>query len=1053
MADSDYKTSHKGPLAWMAGNTVAANLLMLVFIIGGLLYSTRIKQEVFPSFELDMVSISVPYPGASPEEIEKGVIFSVEEAVRGLDGVKEVTSKSQEGVGTVRVEILLGENNQKILQDIKQEVDRITSFPEETEEPQITLLTMRRQVLQLVLYGDTDEITLRKLAEKVRDELIQSKDITQVELGAVRPLEISIEVPQSNLRAYNLTLDEIARKVKQTSVELPGGGIKTNSGEILLRMKERRDYGKEFSRIPIVTSAEGTEVLLDDIATIVDGFEDIDKYALYNGKSSVLVNVYRVGKQTPIQVSDAVKKFVSENVHLIPPGIGIAVQNDSSDIYRQRLNLLIRNGRIGLIVVFIILALFLEARLAFWVTIGIPISFLGSLLFLPVFGVSINMISLFAFIIALGIVVDDAIVVGENIYKYHQDGVPFLESAIKGVREVVMPVTFSILTNIAAFMPLFFIPGVTGKIFRTIPAVVVVVFLISLVESLLILPSHLGHQKTKRGRFGAWVHGYQKQFSDGFSHFIKTVFGPFLEKVIHKRYVTIAIAVSILIITISFMTSGRLGMTLFPRVESDLAVAGIVMPFGCSVEETESVQKKLITALNEVVAENGGEELVSGIFSEIGAATSLSSMRERQRSGAHLSQIIAYLTPPDVRPIGTAKLVKLWRERVGEIPGVESLTFQSDAGGPGSGSSLKIELSHSDIKVLEKASSELADALSYFPKVKDIDDGFSPGKQQLDFHLLPEARSLGLNTLDVARQIRNAFYGSEALRQQRGRNEIKVMVRLPKSERISEYNWEELLISTPSGIEIPILEAIDFNRGRSYTSIERREGRRIVNVRADVEPNSHSGKVIAALKKNTLPELTRKYPGLNYSFEGKQADIAENLGSLKIGFLFAMILVYGLLAIPFRSYIQPAIVMVSIPFGIIGAVIGHLIMGYSLSILSMFGIVALSGVVVNDSLLLINFANNARAEGKTAFEAIVLAGTRRFRPIILTTITTFGGLAPMIFETSMQARFLIPMAISLGYGILFATGITLLLVPSLYMTIEDVKKAFGLRMTHHEDHN
>ena len=1028
----------KGPIRWMAGNSVASNLLMLVLLGGGALAAWQIKQEVFPEFTLDIVSVTVPYPGASPDEVEKGIVKVIEEVVRGLDGVEEVTSSAQEGVGIVRAELIVGADSQKLTQEIRQEVDRIRTFPEEAEEPSIELMSRRRSVLSLVLYGDQDEAVLRELAERVRDRLLTSPDITQVDFSGVRPLEISIEVPQKNLRAYNLTLTQIAQRVRGAAIELPGGGIKTRGGEILMRMKERRDYGSQFEDIPIVSSNDGTEVRLGDIAEIVDGFEDVDRFATYNGKPAVKINVYRVGEQTPIQVADAVREQLEAIRPDLPPGIGVEIRRDFSEIYTQRLDLLMRNGAWGLALVLVLLAVFLEVRLAFWVTMGIPISFLGSFLLLPLMGVTINMVSMFAFIIALGIVVDDAIVVGENVYEYHQQGMPFWKAAVRGARDVALPVTFSILTNVAAFMPLFFVPGTMGKIFRTIPAVVVMVFLISLTECLFILPAHLSHQKDRdRGVFG-WLHRGQQKLSGWIAQAIREGYGPLLDFVLRFRYVTVSIGVAVLAITLGYVASGQMGMVLFPKVESDSAVATAVLPYGSSVEETKKVRDRLVRAAEAITREHGGEKLVRGIFAEIGGGG------EGGVSGGHVVEVDIYLTPPEQRPIGTKAVVDLWRAQTGEMGGLDSLVFESDRGGPGSGAAITVELSHRDIDVLESASTGLADALDLFPEVKDVKDGFSPGKQQFDFKIRPEGQSLGLTASEVARQVRSCFYGAEALRQQRGRNELKVMVRLPKSQRVSEYDLESLLIRTPAGREVPVRQAATSKRDRAYTVINRREGRRTVTVTADCTPASRAGQVLEALKAGALPELQQRFPGLQYGFEGKQADMRESMASLITGFGLAMLVIYALLAIPFRSYVQPAIIMVSIPFGIVGAVIGHLIMGYSLSIISMMGIVALAGVVVNDSLVLIDYANRQRKEGLTPHDAVHIAGVRRFRPILLTTLTTFGGLAFMIFETSRQARFLIPMALSLGYGILFATLISLLLVPCLFVIVEDIRNALGL---------
>jgi len=1067
----------RGPVAWMAGNSVASNMLMLVLLIGGLIYAFKIKKEFFPEFELDLVTVNVPYPGASPDEVEQGIVLAIEEVVRGLDGVEDVTSRAGEGFGNVTIELLRDADSKKALQDIKQEVDRIITFPEEAEEPQVTLLVAKRRVLSIVLYGDHDDSALRALAEQTRERLLQQPEITQVELSGVRPLEVSIEVPMDTLRTYNLTLGQIAQKVRETSLELPGGSVKTSAGEILVRVKERRDFGPDFARIPIVSAGDGTEVLLGDIATIVDGFAETDEFATYNGKPAVMLEVYRVGQQSVLNVAAAAHKFAEEYSGQLPAGTGLTIPaaTDYSVMYRQRMDLLARNARIGLILVFVLLGVFLEARLAFWVTMGIPISFLGTFILMPMFGVSLNMVSMFAFLIALGIVVDDAIVVGENVYDYHQKGYGFLKSAVLGAREVTMPVTFSVLTNVVAFFPLLFVPGIMGKIFVEIPLVVISVFTISLIECLFVLPAHLGHQKDRARRgIGRVVHRAQNGFSHWFSRSIRRYYGPLLNGALRHRYLTISVGLAVLIATIGHVKSGRMGFEMFPRVESDTATVTAVLPYGTAVAKTKEVRDRLLATAREVIAENGGEMLVSGIFAQIGGAAGADRgvIRSGGGSSGNTLEISVYLAmPPESRPITTGRLTDLWRGRTGIIPGLESIFFQADKGGPGSGAALTVELSHTDIKTLQKAGEELAETLKTFPKASDVNDGFEEGKKQFDYTLRPEGRSLNLTTLDVARQVRHCFYGAEALRQQRGRNEIKIMVRLPESERVSQYTLEELLVRTPAGTHVPLDEVVNYKRDRAYTVITRRDGRRTISVTADVTPRSRAGQILSSLHDSkpgmigtlvgrlkagfrkffglkappvkpeapkALDVLVDRYPGLTYSFEGRQADMKESVSSLMRGFIVALFAIYAVLAIPFRSYIQPMIIMVSIPFGIVGAVIGHELMGYSLSVMSMMGLVALAGVVVNDSLILIEFANRRHKGGLPAHEAVREAGIRRFRPIMLTTLTTFGGLAPMIFETSRQARFLIPMAISLGFGIVFATLISLLLVPSLFLVVEDM---------------
>ncbi|MGR9073677.1 MAG: efflux RND transporter permease subunit [Gammaproteobacteria bacterium] len=1027
-----------GPIAWMAGHSVAANLLMAACLIGGLLFLNDIRQEVFPEFEADAVSVSVAYPGASPEEVESGIILAIEDAVSGLDGIDEINSTAREASGTVIIEALTGADIQRLTQEIQKEVDRIITFPEDAEKPVVKVISRKRQVVSLVLYGDAKENVLHELAEQFRDRLLQDPGITQVDLAGVKPMEIGIEISQENLRRYRLSLGDVARRLTDSSIDLPGGSIKTAGGEILIRMKERKDYGRQFERLPIITTGDGSQVLLGDIARITDGYDESDYYAVYNGKPAVMIQVYSVGRQTPIQVSETVKRHLEQARRELPNGIGAEIRRDTSEEYAQRIDLLLRNSALGLTLVLITLSVFLELRLAFWVMMGIPIAFLGSFLALPAIGVSLNMISLFAFIIALGIVVDDAIVIGENIYHHRQEGMPPLEAAIRGAREMAMPVTFSILTNIAAFVPLLFIPGITGKIFSVIPMVVIAVFTLSLLESLYVLPNHLGHlgEIPRRG-IQAWIHSRQQRFSHHFRHWVNHRYGAFLDWVLRHRYLTVIFAFSLLATTLSYALSGRMGMTLFPKTEADYAQVTLVMPFGTPIGKTEEVVQYLIASARRVAEKTPrGDELVTGVFAELG------TIDHQETLGSHMASIRAYLAAPEIRKsiMSTDQFSNLWREETGDIPGIDSILFESDAGGPGSGSAITIELDHRDIEILEKAAAELAKAVASYPTANDVDDGFSEGKEQLDFSLLPEGKSLGLTAQSVARQVRNAFYGAEVVRQQRGRNEIKIMVRLPEAERISEQNIENLILWTPAGTEIPLREAVQIQRGRAYTEIDRRNGRRNVQVKSNVTPRSKSGEILNDLEATELPRLMREYPGLQYSFQGRQAEMAESLGSLKTNFVFALLAIYIMLAIPFRSYILPFIVIVSIPFGIIGAIFGHMLMGFDLSILSMLGIVALSGIVVNDSLVLINYANELQTNGENSPAQIIkIASLQRFRPIILTTLTTFCGLMPMILETSRQARILIPMAISIGFGILFATLITLILIPSLYLVVEDVR--------------
>ncbi len=1024
-AEKDWK---RGPLAWMVFNRVTPNLLMIFLLLGGVLMSQKITKEVFPPFDLDIVRITVMYPGSSPEEVEQGIILAVEENIQGVEGVKQVTATAGEGYARISAELLGDADRQYVLQEIKQEVDRITTFPDDAEEPTVSLVSHRRQVLKINLYGNVSEHDLREVAEQTRDRLLQNSYITQVDIVGGRDHEILVEVPLMNLRAYGLTLAEVAETISRSSVEIPGGKLDTEAGEILLRVKNRRDWADEFARIPIITTPEGSIVLLEDIAAVRDTFEDSKRIATYNSKSSIQVSVFRVGDQTPIEISQTARAVISEIEVDFPPAISWAINSDRSIVYQQRLELLLKNASIGLILVLLLLGLFLNFKLAFWVTMGIPISFLGGLLVLPSLDVSINMVSMFAFIISLGIVVDDAIIAGENIYEYRQRGMDYVKAAVQGARDVALPISFSILTNVVAFMPLYFVPGVMGKIWRVIPIVVVTVFVISWLESLFILPAHLAHTKNGSGNpVSAFLTRWQHKFAAQVIRFIKEVYGPVLSFCLSHRWLTIALSFSLLMVTIGYVKSGRIGMILMPRVESDRAVVTAILPYGSSLARVEEVRDRLIKAMERVAAAKGGDSLLDGIFSLV---------------DDNEVEISAYLKPPDKRPLTTREVILAWRNETGPLSGLQSLKFESDRGGPGRGASISVELTHRNVDVLDRASEELARRLSEFPNVKDVDDGYTPGKEQLDFNVTMEGESLGLTASEVARQVRHGFQGVIALRQQRGRDEVTVRVRFPEQERISEGDIESMMIATPAGGFVPLFQVAQVDRGRAYTSISRRDGRRTVRITGNVDPIGQTSRILTSMNTTILPELIRDFPGLDYGYEGRQADRKESMKSLQTNFYLSLLLIYFLLAIPFRSYLQPCIVMLAIPFGMIGAVGGHMLMGYNLSLMSMMGMVALSGVVVNDSLVLVDYSNKQRRKGATPFEAIFAAGQRRFRPIILTTFTTFGGLAPMIFETSRQARFLIPMALALGFGILFATVINLLIVPSFYLILEDLRQLF-----------
>ena len=1027
---SSRSVDRSGPIAWMASNSIAANLAMIVLIVGGLLFSSRVVQEVFPEFALDQVSVRVPYPGASPEEIEQGILLAIEDQIGGVDGVKKLTSQALEGVGTVTAELASGADKSKALQDIRNEVDRIITFPEEAEKPVVSLSSRKRKVMSVLVHGEMPEASLRALTERVRDTLVASDEITLVELGAAKAYEVAIEVPQEALRAHGLTLPRIAEVVRQSALELPAGEVATEAGDVLVRLQERRDLASEFAELPLVLGADGTRVRIGDVGEVRDTFSEDDIEATYQGEPALELVVYRIDMETPIGVSRAARAIIDEIERDLPAGASLAVWDDQSKRYEDRLDLLARNAVIGLGLVLLLLGLFLEPRVAFWVTMGIVISVVGSFIVFPATGATINMVSLFAFIVTLGIIVDDAIIVGENIFELREKGMDPLDAAIEGARQIAMPVVFAVLTNVIAFMPLFFVPGATGKIFLQIPAVVVSVFVISLVESLFILPAHLAHA-TRPGRIMRIVGAPNRWVSRGFERFSAGTFAPLVTLCLRNRYFVPALGVALLLVSFGFVGGGKIRSSFLPRIDSDVVTATARLPVGVPIETTREIRAALEAGARRAAAEVQ-DDLILGIFAEIGGGATSNGGAE-----ANSLTLRANLVPPDRREIGGIEFSRKWRAAVGDLTGVEAVTFAATSFGPGD-KPIDIQLTGPDQGQLEEAARELGRRMAEYSGVSDVDDGTASGKRQLSFELTPAGQALGLTAASVAGQVRAAFFGAEALRQQRGRNEVKVLVRLPRSERSQLNSVEDLVLRTPTGGEVPLSVAARVSEGRSYTAIDRRDGQRIVAVTGDVDTTSADANVILAdARESALAELVARYDGLAFSFEGEQESRRESLSALGIGLAFAMFAIFAMLAIPLQSYTLPMIVLSGAPFGVIGALLGHLILGYGVSLMSLFGIIALTGVVVNDSLVLVVTANRNREEGMSAFEAVRWASIRRLRPILLTSLTTSLGLLPMMLETSSQARFLVPMAISLGFGVLFSTFVILLLVPSLYLVRED----------------
>jgi multidrug efflux pump subunit AcrB len=1027
-------------VAWFAENHVAANLLMFFFLVAGITTGVGIKLEVFPEASLDMISITVEYPGASPEEVEEGVIRRIEENIAGLTGIKRIDSTAREGLATITVEVMKDWDVQTLLDEVKAEVDRITTMPAEAEKPVVREIIQQIQVVSVAVYGDADEAVIKHLAETIQDDITNLPNITMAGMAAARESEIHIEIPESALRKYGLTLGMVAEAVTRNSLDLPAGRIKTDAGEILIRTKGRKYHAVDYRDIPIITRPDGSRVTLADIGVLREGFADVDLFASFDGKPAVIINVYRVAEQSALKVAAGVKAFVADLEPNLPAGMHVQVYNDYARILKSRLELLGKNMFWGLILVAILLAMFLNIRVAFWVTLGIPVSFACAMWLMPHYDVSLNMLSLFAFIMVLGIVVDDAIIVGENIFSKQEAGMAPLTAAVEGTLEVGRPVIFSVLTTIAAFSPLLLAGGMMGKLMRNIPLVVILVLAASLIESLFILPAHLARSKAaKIAHDGQSRPGIMARALDWVT---RSLYAGLATICVKWRYITVSIGIALLLVTLGVWTSGRMKFTFFPKVEGDVIQCMITMPTGAPMEQTREVVRFIEQTGIDLLAEQdslrpeGAPPLLEYSAALIGAH--VQPRGNQGDTGGHLAQIWIQLIEGEVRDISSEKLTNLWRERVGAVPEAESLTFQSEIHSVGN--PVEVHLSLNDYPRLKDAAESLKSELEKYPGVFDIRDSFLPGKMEMQLRLKPQAETLGITLNDLARQVRHGFYGAEALRFQRDKNEIRVLVRFPEEERRSLYSVEQMRIRTPSGAEVPFEAVASVEMARGYTQIERAQRLRVVKVIADVnESIANANEIRQELIKDVLPRIANHYPGLRFAMEGEGKEQRESLGDVFKGFIIALFCIYALLAVPFKSFSQPLVVMMAIPFGIVGAVWGHLLMGFNLSIVSIFGIVGLSGVVVNDSLVLVHRINRLRDAGMALRDAVVQSGIQRFRAVILTSLTTFAGLIPILLETSLQARFLKPMAVSIGFGVLLATGITLFLIPCGYMILEDLK--------------
>ena len=1092
--------SHKdsGVIYWFSRNHVAANFLMALIVVIGFGTWPTIKKEIFPEVSIDAVAISVPYPNATPDEVEKGIVIPIEEAIQDVDGIDVIRSTARQSYGTVTVEVATGYDVRNVMDDVKTRIDAIQNLAEEAEEPILQEILMKAQVMSIAVSAEADEGTLRTIAERVRTDLLNyrggEQQVTQASLTGIRDYEISIEVPEQTLRQYGINMDVIANAVKKASLDLPGGSVRTEGGEVLLRANARKYTAPEFAPIPVITREDGSTVTLGEIATIRDGFEEDLINTQFDKEPAVLINVYRVGGEDTLQIANTVRSFIKDyGKTKLPTGVELKVWKDDSSYLDGRLKLLAKNGLVGLLLVILVLTLFLRPSLALLVAIGIPVSFAGAIALMPYTGISINMISLFAFILVLGIVVDDAIVVGENVYSRMRRGEHPRDAAPRGTREVGIVVIFGILTTAMAFTPMLGLSGVSGKIWPNIPLIVIPTLLFSLFQSKLILPSHLACLKpASEQKEPGPILRFQHIFSRGLEDFVDRFYRPVLRVCLRNRYIVLASFVSLFIVTVGTIRSGHIKFIFFPEVETDVINAKLKMAEGVSFQKTAEairlVEEKGLELSKEFPLESG-KPLVKHMLASTGTQPLVEGMGnvDRVPKGSNIGEVTIELIGAVERDgIEGVEIVSRWREMVGDVSGAIELIFATESAA--GGNAIDLEIIGDNITELREATQLAKEALASYDGVIDLSDSDIEGKRELQLELLPAGKILGLRLGDIARQVRQGFYGEEIQRLQRGKDEVKVFVRYPRDERTSMADLENMEIRLSDGSEAPFTEVASAKFSRADATIQRTDQRRAIRITADVDKaqgtnateivreltsgnQTHSDiKVwgnnlrnwirarrgmepipLPEIKKGALTLIEEQFAGVNYSFEGEQKDQAQSISEMGRKAVLAILGMYVLMAIPLRSYIQPMIVMCVIPFGLVGAVIGHLLLGFNFSIMSMCGIVALAGVVVNDSLVLVDYVNRKRAEGLSLHDAAWEAGAARFRPILLTSLTTFAGLTPMLLETDVQALFLVPMAVSLSFGILFATLITLILVPAVYLMLEDAGLARQRRKKRREE--
>ncbi|MEM9367243.1 MAG: efflux RND transporter permease subunit [Planctomycetota bacterium] len=1072
-------------IAWAITNTPGMNVLMLALMtIGGVSFALM-QREVFPAFELEVVLVSVPYPGATPKDSEEAICQKIEEAIRSIDGIKKVTSIAAEGRGYVLAELRSDIRDvQRVMAEVDREVDRIPSFPELAEDPEIEQITFRENAIRVGIIGpESDagdaELRLREITEQVRDELLMLPAVSTAELMAVQPYQIDVEIPEATLRQYDLTLEQVAQIIRTRNIELPGGQLKSEGQEILLRAKNKGRIGADIERLPLITRSDGVVLTVSDLGRVKDEFEDITAISEINGEPAMVINVQRTKSEDLLALVEDVRGYADSKE--LPTGYRFVLWGDTSVDVRDRMELLLRNGLQGLLLVFLVLAFFLEVRLAFWVALGIPISILGSGAMLLYGDQTLNMLSLFSFLVALGIVVDDAIVIGENIYAHRQEGKDLVTAAIDGAVEVLPSVTASIATTVIAFAPMFFVSGVMGKFMAVIPFAVIAMLLISLWESTFVLPCHLAHENNGFFRllsiityplrpFLLVLTAINRRASGWMEWFAENVYIPTLHFCLRYPVLPIACAISLFLGTIGMIRGGIVQTILFPKSDNNYLQATITFPDGTPASEADAGTRKMERALQRITAAAAAERSardnrtvaeiyplpeggylgpVRMAFRGVGYIENTQGpMGGQSSNGSNVGQVLAELHDTTIRDIHSDELIRRWRREVGEVPGAEKITFGSVGVGPG-GKAIEFKLvaGGDDIDSLMVATDEIKEHLATYSGVFDISDDNTPGKWEYQFRVKDRALSTGVTPTDLGRTVRNSYFGAEVMRLQRGRHEVKLMVRYPEEERASLVNFREIRVAGGDGVERPIGELAEVDLERGFSEINRVDQLRSVTVSADLdETTANADVIIGKIKADYLPGFREKFPGIGVRWEGQQEQQRESVGSLFAGFGVALLCMFVLLVLQFRSYAQPLLILCIIPFGMIGAAWGHAFLGLPLTLFSMFGLVALSGVVVNDSIVLIDFINSRVRAGVPPIQALLESGRRRFRPIMLTSLTTIAGLLPLLTERSFQAQLLIPMAASLAFGLMVATALVLLLIPVLYLLYLLSLEAIGIPM-------